>query len=300
MGIKWVVVLGLAGLLATCGTGASQPAAPTSGPPATQAPVVSLAPVGSRAAALTLARQMLSRLVVPPGSQAAHPSPVPAPLSLSSAGDVSPYTVDLHRFILVREPAVTVQSFLRAHVPAGMNWSSLGLASGTTNTVTVLGVTAMLTSPPSGLTNAQLGTAAMPLADGTSLIRADASVSWFPPRSAAEQLNAAEFRSVTVTATSWYPSQRTVTRTFTSVAVIGRLVAILDRLPATPYPDVAGMSCAPGTGYQVEFNPGVVVYWDGCGGSAAITVNGKAQPRLWDQGGALAAALRQLVHLTGP
>ena len=78
------------------------------------------APAGSRAAALTLARQMLSRLVVPPGSQVADPSPVPEPLSVSSAADALPYTVELHRFVLVREQAVTVQSFLLAHVPAGM------------------------------------------------------------------------------------------------------------------------------------------------------------------------------------
>jgi len=58
------------------------------------------------------------------------------------------------------------------------------------------------------------------------------------------------------------------------------------------------MSCAPGgTAYSLTFTPGVVVYAAGCGGSDAITVNGKQQPRLWEKG-ALIAAARQLLHLT--
>lgn len=256
------------------------------------------APVGSRAAALTLARQMLARLVVPAGSQAAHPSPVPPPLSVSSAGGNLPYTVELHRFVLVREPVAAVQSFLLTHVPAGMSWAGDGLAQGTTNTVTVLSVAYSPRSLASGLTNAQLGTAAMPLADGDTLIRADASVSWFPPRSVAEQLTAASFRSVTVTATEMFPRPRTVTRAVISPVLIGRLVALVNSLPATPYPDVAAMSCAPGsTVYRLGFTPGVVIYAGGCGGSDAITVNGKEQPRLWDLG-VLTAAARQLLYLT--
>jgi hypothetical protein len=255
------------------------------------------APVGSRAAALMLARQMLACLVVPPGSQAADPSPVPPPLDVSSAGDALPYTVELHRFVLAREPAATVQSFLLAHVPAGMSWAGDGLAQGTTNTITVLSVDYSPRSLASGLINAQLSTAAMPAAGGETLIRVDASVSWFPPRSPAEQLNATRFRSVTVTATEAFPQSRTVTRTVTSRVVIGRLVALINSLPATPYPDVAAMSCAPGTAYQLVFSPGVVIYAGGCGGSDAITVNGKEQPRLWDQG-ALTAAARQLLQLT--
>ena len=221
---RWVAVLALTAMLAGCGTAASRPAAQATGTAA-----VTRAPAGSRAEALTLARQMLSRLVVPTGSQAARPSPVPPPLSVSSAGGTSPYTVELHRFVLVREPAATVHSFLLAHVPAGMSWAGVGLAPGTTNTVTVLWVGTAPESLASGLTNAELGTAAMPSAGGDTLIRADASVSWFPPRSATEQLNAASFRSVTVTATEVIPRPRTVTRTFTSPAVIGRLVALVEQ-----------------------------------------------------------------------
>lgn len=71
-------------------------------------------------------------------------------------------------------------------------------------------------------TKGQLGTAAVSSAGGDTLIRADASVSWFPPRSVAEQLTAARFRSVTVTATEMFPRPRALTRTVTSPVVIGR------------------------------------------------------------------------------
>jgi hypothetical protein len=271
---------------------------PSAGVARTGAVTATRAPAGSRAAALMLARQMLSRLVVPPGSQAAHPSPVPKPLSVSSAGDALPYTVELHRFVLVREPAATVQSFLLAHVPAGMTWAGDSLGPGTRNTIAVLWVGYRPRSVASGLTDADLGINAMALAGGDTLIRVDAGVSWYPPRSAAEQLNATSFRSVTVTVTEFLPRSSTVTRTFTSPAVIGRLVALVDGLPATPYPDVAAMSCAAGgTAYSLKFTPGVVVYGDGCGGSDAVTVNGNQQPRLWDTG-ALITAARQLLHLT--
>jgi hypothetical protein len=194
----------------------------------------------------------------------------------------------------VREPAAIVHSFLLAHLPAGMGWAGDGLAPGTTNTVTVLWVAYLPRSLASGLTNAELGTAALPAAGGT-LIRADASVSWFPPRSAAEHLNAASFRSVTVTVVM--PQRRTVTRIFTSPAVIGRLVALADSLPATPYPDVAAMKCLdPSVFYRLEFTPGVVLNPGGCGDSDAITIDGKEQPRLWDPD-VLTAAVRQLLHL---
>jgi hypothetical protein len=147
---------------------------PSAGVARTWVVTATRAPAGSRAEALRLARQMLSRLVLPGGSQAAHPSPVPTPLSVSSPGDALPYTVELHRFFLVREPAAAVQSFLLAHVPAGMTWAGDSLESGTTNTITVLWVGYSPRSVASGLTNADLGTNAMPLPGGGTLIRVDA------------------------------------------------------------------------------------------------------------------------------
>jgi hypothetical protein len=117
LAVATLVFVALAGLVLDPGRH------PGAGTARTGAVTAARAPAGSRAAALTLARQMLARLVVPAGSQAAHPSPVPPPLSVSSAGGNLPYTVELHRFVVVREPVAAVQSFLLAHMPAGMSWA---------------------------------------------------------------------------------------------------------------------------------------------------------------------------------
>jgi hypothetical protein len=309
MRARWVAVLAATALLAGCGTSAPRPVPRTTGtaavpratgtaavPRATRT-AVSRAPVGSRAAALTLARLMLSRLVLPPGSRPAQPSPVPAPLSVPSGGGALPYTVELHRFILVPEPMAIVQSFLLGHMPAGMSWAGTGLGEGTTNTVTVPSVSYRPRSLPAGLTDAALETDALPSAGGDTLVRANAGVSWFPPRSAAEQLNAASFRSVTITVVQVIPDKRTVTRRFASPAVIGQLVALADSLPATPNQDVAAMSClAPIVVYRLDLIPGVVIDLDGCGESDAIAVDGKQQPRLFDPDTLIMAA-RKLLRL---
>jgi len=298
MRAKWVAVLVLTALLAGCGEGA--PRAATGAAASTRSAgmaALTSAPVGSRMAALAVARRLLARLVPPPGATAAEPAPVPSPLSVPSTGGSSPHTVVVHRFILVRERATAVHAFLLAHVPAAMSIFSTGLAPGATNTITVLAVVYQPRSLASGLTDAMLGTAALPQAHGETLIRADASVTWFPPRSAAERLTAASFRSVTVTAIEVIPRPHTMTRTFTSPAVIRRLVALADSLPATPSPDVAGMSClAVATVYRLAFTPGADISAGQCGDSDAVTVNGKQQPRLRDSG-VLTTAARQLLGL---
>jgi hypothetical protein len=297
MRAKWAAVLAATALLAGCGTSAPRPAGPAAAPRATRTAAVSRAPVGSRGAALTMARLMLSRLILPPGSRAVQPSPVPAPLSVPPGGGALPYTVELHRFFLVPEPIASVQSFLLGHWPAAMSWAGTGLGEGTTNTVTVPSVSYRPRSLPTGLTDAALETDALPSAGGGTLVRANAGVSWFPPRSAAEQLKAASFRSVTVTVVQVIPDKRTVTRRSDSPAVIGQLVALANSLPVTPNQDVAAMSClAPIVVYRLDFAPGVVIDLDGCGESDAIAVDGKQQPRLFDPGTLITAA-RKLLRL---
>lgn len=227
-----IAVAGMA-LLAGCASSAGHDAGAARAGAVTTAARTGTPPAGSRAEALALASRLLTRLVAPPGARPANPVPVPGPLSVSSAGGVSSYSVDVHRFLLVREPMADVHSFLLAHVPAGMQWAGAGLAPGTTNTVSVLWVGYRPQSLPAGIDMAQLGTAAMPSAGGV-LIRVDAGVTWFRGRSAAERLSAASFRSVTVAATTGYPRQRTVARVFTSRAVIDRLVALVNALPVQP------------------------------------------------------------------
>jgi len=60
-------------------------------------------------------------------------------------------------------------------------------------------------------------------AGGGSLLRADAQVTWFPPRTQAQHVDPARFRAVTVSATLFNSRRHTARRTFTAGAVIARL-----------------------------------------------------------------------------
>jgi len=122
----------------------------------------------------------------------------------------------------------SVYWFLTRHVPAGMQprWPG-NVGNGTDRYV--LDVPAHL---PRGIAHANLEVVVSPRGSG-SLIRAEVQVVWYPPRSAAEYVHPGRYRSVTVTVPKLSDASRgdTVTRTFTSQAVITQLAALLNRLP---------------------------------------------------------------------
>src|SRR6266700_3646586 len=269
-------IMAVAALLTACGTAGPGPGGP--GPPAGAAPLAqtrtSGSHSGSHAEALALARRLLSRLVLPPGAEPARVSPLPQPMSA------------VHRFLL-------------AHVPAGMRLFVNGQGSGPAG-VTMQDVSYAPRSVPAGVYQAELVTVVVPGPGGTALLRADAQVIWFPPRSTAEHLGPASFRTVTISARVLNPRLHTVTRVITSPAVIVRLASLLNGLPAAP--DLS-MSCpAAAATYRVAFAAGAdrapeaIVTADGCL-TDQITCNGKAQPALWDRSEKLAAAARKLLRV---
>jgi hypothetical protein len=96
----------------------------------------------------------------------------------------------------------------------------------------------------------------------------------------AEHVDPGRFRAVTISADEYTPPQRTMTRTFTSAAVIARLAAFLNGRPAASQ---LALSCpAPLASYQVRFTakgnggPAVAVS-PGCM-TDQITVNGARRP----------------------
>jgi transcriptional regulator with XRE-family HTH domain/predicted ATPase len=91
----------------------------------------------------------------------------------------------------------------------------------------------------------------------------------------------------------------TVSRTFTSAAVIARFAAFLNARVPAPESATGSMSCPPPIAtYKLQFTAraehGPAVTASAFCGTVAISVNGTAQPALWDTGGGLetiAAAL---------
>jgi hypothetical protein len=82
-----------------------------------------------------------------------------------------------------------------------------------------------------------------------------------------------------------------VMRTFTVQVGIGRLTAIINAGTPAPTGVVAGLHCAPvASVYILRFTPraaggpSVVVTLGACPHAYGITVNGRRQPSLWDDG----------------
>ncbi|MHB1434057.1 MAG: hypothetical protein ACYCVZ_18320, partial [Streptosporangiaceae bacterium] len=155
-------------------------------------------------------------------------------------------------------------------------------------------------SLPPGIYLARLAAAVIPARGGGALLRVDAQVAWYPPRAAAEHVDPAGYRSVTLTVPPAFsgPPRHALTRTFTSRAVVARLAALINGLPAMPG---VVMSCPaiPASPYRITFAPAaarwprVVVSPTGCF-SAGVSAGGKEQPALATDGRLIAAMDRLL------
>ena len=301
-------------LLAGCGTHpADLPARGRPGPAATAStgPGTGQEPAaGSRAGAQVLARRLLLRLSLPPGARPVPMRVLPPLLRQSYVSYGGAHQAGVHRLFALSEPLTVVQGFLMADRPAGMRRSSYGqgtdpgsgLADGKTvppGDITIASVSYQPRSLPAGISSAELDTAVVPAAGGGSLLRADATVTWYPARSAAERIDPARYREAVVSIIVFNPRRHTVTRAITSRGTIARLAGQANGLHAAPYQPV---SCPAILGsYRITFVPAarpaprVVVTPSGCL-TVGVTVAGAAQPRLWGDTGLIGAAKR-LLHV---
>jgi hypothetical protein len=297
----------LAALLAACGSVGSR-GGPASGGRSAGSATTSVTPAsgtvpetGSRAEALALARRLLARLIPPEGASRDRGRPLPRQLRqpAQTMGGTREL-VDVHEAFWLRQPMPAAYRLLRARVPAGMRLDGYGQASDR-GVVTVDDVTYTPRSLPTGIYAAELVISVAAAGHGGSLARADAQVIWYPPRTAAEHLDPADFDAVTVSVTRLTSSGHQVTRamTDTSPEAIARLARLLNGLPAAP---VQVFSCPMiRDSYRVTFVaarrgwPDVVVLALGCV-TDAVTAGGKAQPPLWDSGKLARAVRRMLAH----
>ena len=142
--------------------------------------------------------------------------------------------------------------FLVGHVPAGMRPRWAGDPGNGTDRY-LLDVPAHL---PRGVAQANLALVIIPRGRG-SLVRAEVQVVWYPPRSAAEYVFPGRYRAVTVTVPA-ASGGGTVTRAFTSRAVITELAWLLNRLPGmlpTGFNCPAMSGRIPPAPYRVVFTP---------------------------------------------
>jgi hypothetical protein len=286
-----VAVIAVA-LLAGCGGGrvSSEPPGHPGSPART---VASSGPRGgSRAQALGLAGRLLASLALPAGS---HVTNVPLAGQLRQpAGMMGIGLVDVHRLFSLGLPMRQAARFLRAHTPPGMQAGGGGQVNVATTAVRTLSYS--LDSPPPGIYWAMLAETVVPAAGGRSLLRADAQITRYLSRTAAERIDPARYGAVILKAHVLFPS-REVTRRVTSKAVIARLAAMLNGMYAAPIRDAP---CPTGPViYQVRFaaaarsTPSVLVATEGCL-TLQVNTGGQGQPALWDSRGRFEAAVQHL------
>lgn len=280
----WAASLGAAAvmLVAGCGTTHYRPAADGrgggTGNRSDRAAVLGPTTI-TKADAERLAQTLLARAVVPRG---AHVRSGPAPAVIRQPPDWiagSPSLV-LHRIWTVRQPMSAVYDLLNRSVPAGMRSAGNSQAGGS-GEVTQEAVFYNPSRLPTGVEQATLTMSVAP-SGAVSLLRADVQVIWYPPRSAAEHIPAS-MRVVTITATYVGPGQpRTVSKTFTSAALTGRLAAMLNGT----YASIGGVMSCPleRVTYKLTFATSrtatpYVAGEEGCG-TVSITVGGRPQPAL--------------------
>ena len=234
---------------------------------------------GLRERAQALIRRLVGELSPPPGTRTVHLARLPPPLNNPP----------------LPLPAgwVRAQRTLEAPAQPGSAWA--GLLAHTplrqTGTITpgeAAGV--ILPAPEPGIDVAEFGVTLVQLSSKTILIAVGAEAAWLPARTQAEHLDPAAFGSVTISAQRWAQT-RVVTRTFTAQADISKLTAIMNAGTPAPTSVVAGMHCAAvATVYILRFtpraagDPSVVATLGACPHAYGITVNGKQQPSLWDDG----------------
>lgn len=283
--IRASLALAAAASLAACGT-ASAPAATGHRRAHTTSAASHLAvpAAGSRGEAVALARLILSRIRLPAGARLLPAEPVPAALRHPALLGLAAASLDVHELYALPEPMGTAASFLMAHRPPGMSWSSDGTLSGPGGPESQ-DISYTVRSVPSGVYTAQLGVTIAPRASGGSVLRADAQVLWYPPRTAAEYIQPGRYHVLTITVTIFGAKKHTVRTVVTSPAAIARLAGILDASRVLPSRTI---SCTlPSVYYRLAFaaakdtGPGVVVdvsRWP-CEG-IQIRVDGRTQPSL--------------------
>ncbi len=267
----WLAVAAAAVLLTGC-TAAAQSGneVPRGKVPAAQAGL-------SRDRALSLAWRLVGELRPPHGTRSVHLEKLPPPLNQPQA-PLLPGWVRVTETLKAPAGPKSAWTAMLARTPIKGGSMEPGESA-----VTVL------PAPEPGIDVADFGVTLVQLSSSTVLIAVNAQAAWLPARTAAEHLNPAEFRSVTISAQPW--QSRMTKRTFTAPADIARLTSIINAGVPAPPSVAGGMSCAPvAIVYTLRFTPraapgpSAVVTLGACPQAYAITVNGKPQPSLWDNG----------------
>jgi hypothetical protein len=286
-------------------TGRTQPA----GPDHSAAPARAVAPTDSRAGAISYGRALLASLHLPPGAHMISQPVISWPIysqPVKPIDGLRPFTIpailtdmiDIGVVYRVSPSMAGDYSYLLAHSPAGTTPSANGYSShsGIVTTEFVCNVPATL---PAGIYSADLETSFKPVHGGGSLVRADAVIAWYPPRSPADYIDPSKYSSVTVSGASG-PGHSPPAKTYASAGMVAKLAALANALHAAPHAVTSCPAELVGShGYQIVFHPAVgrvppiVVSPTSCLG-VEIAAGRRELPGLYPAGSIIAAVDRLL------
>jgi hypothetical protein len=293
-----VIVAATALVAAACGTvPAPGPAKKTDDRPAVTGKH-SGAPWDSRAGAQAYGRHLLDSLRLPPGARVLPWGDKPPAGLVPMSPAILTDTIDLKVIFRVNASMDAIKAFLLAHRPVGLTLSTNGYGS-RFGTVTSRFVGFTPQALPAGIYSADLDYVFEPEPGGGSVLRIDAQVAWYPPRSPAEHIDPSRYISVTV---SHRTNRATQARTFTSGPELAKLAGRVNTLYGAP--DVVSHCPAIIAGvinvYQLVFVPArgapkiVVTPSTACLEYVDVTVGGRAEPSLAD-GSSLVRVIQRLV-----
>jgi hypothetical protein len=250
------------------------------------------------APATAAAGRVLSALVLPAGSRLLAQRPAPAGLSAPAQVLSGARSVDVYRLYRLPLPMASAAAYLRLHLPAGLVADGAGQESVVDSAPGTLVVSATPRRLPAGIDAMELVDTIVRAGRGSSLVRADVQVIWYPARSAARENVSRSYRSVRVRMSGFGGPVVTTS----SPSVIDAIETVLKGLPAVP---AAIRSCPAVTVlYELTLEPvrsgqlPVVISTGGCEVDD-VSVGGHAQPALWDRSNKLYLLARALLRQEG-
>lgn len=252
-------------------------------------------PSGSRSLAEQTSRRLWRHLVLPPDARPFRSRPLPRLIRNATETLSGRHVVSRYEVFAVSRPSAWVYRYILRHVRAGLTSGDAG-TSGPSDSFATWSPKPL----PAGLEYALLEVTVISAGQG-ALIRADTQVMWYPPRSQAEYIDAAQFSAVRLWSHLLNPRPHTVRRVITSRAVIARLAGTLNALHAgqgLTYTCVASdaeylITFVPATASQ----PTITAAPDAACLSVGVAVGGKGQPSLVG-GGATVMLINRLLGIT--
>ena len=245
------------------------------------------APFATRAESRRLAKRLLSKAVLPPGTRRFLGKKLPAILNSPAEQTSATPLIDVHRAFTERWSMRRTADFLSHHHPSGWAYDGTG-SSSYGKTVVEEDVTYALRHLPPAFRDIEMLIEVAPARHGHALARVDIQVVWSGRKPAADYLVARHYRAVRIDEWSYGARTRHVRRTFTQRAIIDKLTRVLNPIPIAPG---GAWSCPVFDGPTVRLTfkpvkgrPGAVVTAYICPPGYDITIGNHSEPALVDNG----------------